>query len=189
MIFMQEKIIPPYRPSILFLSGASGVGKTTIVNALRSKNTSASHFFLHFDSIDIPSLTDMIKYAGSVERWQKITTYKWIEKITNNYRSTDTVIIEGQVRLNFIEDACRKLGITKYVIVLIDCDWKIMRDRLINNRQQPELVNSNMQNWATFLYKQAQLKNIPIINTSQKTLQEVVDTIQNKILTSFVEAR
>jgi hypothetical protein len=76
----------------------------------------------------------MIEYAGSVERWQEITTYKWIEKITNNYRSTDTVIIEGQVRLNFIEDACRKFGITRYAIVLIDCDWEIMRDRLINNR-------------------------------------------------------
>ncbi len=48
------------------------------------------------------------------------------EKITNNYRSTDTVIIEGQVRLNFIEDACRKFGVTRYAIVLIDCDWKIM---------------------------------------------------------------
>ncbi|WP_375480014.1 tyrosine-type recombinase/integrase [uncultured Nostoc sp.] len=27
---MQEKIMPFYRPNILFLSGASGVGKTTI---------------------------------------------------------------------------------------------------------------------------------------------------------------
>lgn len=61
MIFMQEKIMLLSRPNILFLSGASGVGKTTIVNALRSQNISASHFFLHFDSIDIPSLTDMIE--------------------------------------------------------------------------------------------------------------------------------
>lgn len=189
MIFMQEKTMLLYRPNILFLSGASGVGKTTIVNALRSQNTSASHFFLHFDSTDVPSLTDMIENAGSVERWQEITTHKWIETITSNYRSTDTVIIEGQARLNFIEDACRKFGVTRYAIVLIDCDWKIMRDRLINNRQQPELVNSNMQNWAKFLRQQAKLKNIPIINTSQKTLKEVVDMIQNQILTSLVEAR
>lgn len=64
-----------------------------------------------------------------------------------------------------------------------------MRDRLINNRQQPELVNSNMENWAKFLHQQAQLKNIPIINTSEKTLQEVVDMIQNQVLTSLVEAK
>ncbi|MCL6753892.1 AAA family ATPase [Nostoc sp. CCCryo 231-06] len=186
---MQEKIISLYHPNILFLSGASGVGKTTIVNALRSQNTSAYHFFLHFDSIDVPSLTDIIESAGSVEKWQEITTYKWIEKIANEYHITDTVIIEGQVRLNFIEDACRKFGVTRYTIILIDCDWKIMRDRLINNRQQPELVNSNMQNWANFLRQQAQFKNISIINTSQKTLQEVVDMIQNQVLTSLVEAR
>ncbi len=46
-----------------------------------------------------------------------------------------------------------------------------------------------MQNLAKFLHQQAQLKNILIINTSQKTLQEVVDMIQNQILTSLVEVR
>jgi 2-phosphoglycerate kinase len=64
-----------------------------------------------------------------------------------------------------------------------------MRDRLINNRQQPDLVNSNMQNWAKFLHQQAQLKNIPIINTSQKTLKEVVEMIQNQVLTNLVETK
>ena len=183
---MQEKIISLCGPKILFLSGASGVGKTTIVNALRSQNISAYHFFLHFDSIGVPSLTDMIESVGSGERWQEITTHKWIEKITNEYRSTDTVIIEGQVRLNFIEDACRKFGVTRYAIVLIDCDWKIMSERLINNRQQPDLVNSNMQSWAKFLRQQAQFKNIPIINTSQKTVKELVNMIQNQVLKSLV---
>jgi hypothetical protein len=46
-----------------------------------------------------------------------------------------------------------------------------------------------MQNWAKFLHQQAQLKNISIINTSQKTLEEVVDTIQNQVLTTLVEVR
>lgn len=169
-------------PTILFLSGACGVGKTTIVATLREHNTNPSRVFLHADSDGVPSFTEIISQAGSLERFQEIATHKWIEKITREYQSTDTVIIEGQARFNFIEDACRKFGVTKYAIILIDCDWEIMRDRLLNNRQQPELVTHDMQNWVKFLRKQAREKNIPIINTSCLTLEEVVDIIQAKVL-------
>ncbi|MBE9051279.1 AAA family ATPase [Nostocales cyanobacterium LEGE 11386] len=175
-------------PNILFLSGASGVGKTTIVNALKAKNTNKSHFFIHFDSIGVPSLTEMIEQVDSGERWQEITTHKWIAKILKEYQKTDTVIIEGQVRLNFIEDACQNFGLTKYAIALIDCTWEVMQERLINIRQQPELVNSDMQNWANLLRKQALCKNIKIIDTSVYTLEEVLDILQNQVLTNLLEA-
>jgi hypothetical protein len=63
-----------------------------------------------------------------------------------------------------------------------------MRDRLINNIQQPELVNSNIQSWTNSYASKDSSKNF-IINTSQKTLQEVIDMIQNQVLTSLVEPR
>jgi GTPase SAR1 family protein len=160
-------------PSILFLSGASGVGKTSIVEKLKAHYSSDNYVFVHFDSIGVPSPEEMIEQVGSGERWQELTTYRWVKKIAIEYQDKQLVTIEGQVNLDFIEAACHKFEITRYFIVLIDCNWKIMRERLVYNRQQPELVNQNMKNWATFLRKQARQKSLPIIDTSNQTLEQV----------------
>jgi GTPase SAR1 family protein len=55
-------------PSILFLSGASGVGKTSIVEKLKAHYSSDNYAFLHFDSIGVPSPEEMIEQVGSGER-------------------------------------------------------------------------------------------------------------------------
>ncbi|MFH7029728.1 MAG: hypothetical protein ACHBN1_31300 [Heteroscytonema crispum UTEX LB 1556] len=175
-------------PAILFLSGASGVGKTTIVATLQANNTDSSRIFLHADTEGVPSFTEMIEQAGSLEKFQEIATHKSIEKITQEYQSTNTVIIEGQARFNYIENACRKLGVTRYAIILIDCDWEIMRDRLLNNRQQPKLVSNDMRNWANFLRRQARRKNIPIVDTSRQSLEEVVEIILASAHTKFTQS-
>ena len=165
-------------PSILFLSGASGVGKTSIVEALKAHHQSSSDYaFVHFDSIGVPSPEEMIQQAGSGEEWQELTTYKWIEKIATEYQAKQSVVIEGQINLDFIESACRRFEIARYFIVLIDCEWETMRERLVCNRQQPELVTQDMKNWAAFLRKQAQHKSLPIIDTSHQTLEQVVQSV------------
>jgi shikimate kinase len=174
-------------PSILFLSGASGVGKTSIVEKLKAHYSSDNYAFVHFDSIGVPSPEEMIEKVGSGERWQELTTYRWVEKIAIEYQDKQLVIIEGQVNLDFIEAACHKFKITRYFIVLIDCDWKTMRERLVHNRQQPELVNQNMKNWATFLRKQAHQKSLPIIDTSNQTLEQVMESI-NAVFSQAIAA-
>lgn len=176
-------------PSIFFLSGASGVGKTSIVENLKAHYHSSNDYaFLHFDSIGIPSPEEMIKQAGSGEKWQELTTYRWLEKITVEYQDKKIVVIEGQVNLDFIEAACHKFEIVRYFIVLIDCDWRTMQERLVYNRQQPDLVNQDMRNWATFLRKQAQRKNLPIINTSHQTLEQVVRSVNVLFLQAIATA-
>lgn len=85
-------------PSIFFLSGASGVGKTSIIEKLKAQYYSSDDYaFVHFDSIGVPSPEEMIKQAGSGEKWQELTTYRWIEKITVEYQDKKIVVIEGQV--------------------------------------------------------------------------------------------
>lgn len=176
-------------PSIFFLSGASGVGKTSIVEKLKARYRSSDDYaFVHFDSIGVPSPEEMIKRAGSGEKWQELTTYRWIEKITVEYQDKKIVVIEGQVNLDFIEAACHKFEIARYFIVLIDCDWETMCERLFHNRQQPELVNQDMRNWATFLRKQAQRKKLPIIDTSHQTLEQVVRSVNRVFLQTIAAA-
>lgn len=165
-------------PSILFLSGASGAGKTSIVEKLKAHyHSSSDYIFLHFDSIGIPSFKEMIEQAGSGEKWQELTTYRWVEKIVAEYKDQQIVVIEGQVNLDFIEAACHNFEITRFFIVLIDCDWKTRQYRLIHKRNQPELVNQNMNNWANFLRKQAQQKKLTIIDTSHQRIEEVIESV------------
>lgn len=97
-------------------------------------------------------------------------------------------VLEGQVNLDFIEAACHKFEIERYFTVLIDCDWEIMRERLVHNRQQPDLVNQDMKNWATLLRKQAQRKNLPIIDTSHQTLEQVVRAVNVVFLQAIATA-
>lgn len=164
-------------PLICFLSGASGVGKTTIIAALERQNCFPDCSFLHFDSIGIPSLEEMVEQVGSGEKWQALTTELWIEKIITEYKDRRAVLIEGQMNLDFIEAACYKFKIKKYLIVLIDCNWETSKERLLYDRQQPELVNQDMENWTSFLRRQAKSKKVPIIDTASQSLEQSVESV------------
>ncbi len=168
-------------PKIFFITGASGVGKTSLVNDLSNYYKDKNWLFWHFDSIGVPSVKKMIKDFGSVENWQKEVTYKWIGEMMNEYEGSEMIIFEGQVNLQFIIDGFRKHNFTDYKIILIDCREDIMMKRLAIDRNQPELINDDMKNWLKFLRKQANDFNTDIIDTSDIGKWEIVNTFVNII--------
>lgn len=159
---------------ILFLTGGSGAGKTTLVDALGKALPADSVVCLHFDSIGVPSEADMIKQYGSGREWQRVMTYRWVERLVNDYADKDFVIFEGQVDLQFIMDAFKQAGFDRYQIVLVHCNDAIRHQRLHSDRKQPELINAAMDNWAAYLKKQAGELHIPIFESSSKNLYEAV---------------
>lgn len=57
---------------IYFITGASGVGKTSLVSSLKEKYKNKNDWiFLHFDSIIVPPQQEMIDKFGSMENCQK----------------------------------------------------------------------------------------------------------------------
>lgn len=160
-------------PTVVFLTGASGAGKTTVLNAFK-KDLSSSIECLHFDNIGVPSEADMIKEYGSGSEWQKAMTYHWVKKIMTAYKNKELVILEGQVNLDFITDAFAGFNFNKFKIILVHCDHKTRHQRLHQDRNQPELVNDQMDNWAEFLKKQAINKNAIILDTSLMNTEEMV---------------
>jgi adenylate kinase family enzyme len=112
-----------------FITGASGVGKTSLVDGLKKKYESMPWAFLHFDSIGVPSTKEMEK--------------EWIGKIINEYDNEKT-FLEGQVKLQFIYNAFRKNEFENYNIALLDCNEEEMAYRLIHRRKQPELLTDHM---------------------------------------------
>lgn len=179
---------------IFFITGASGVGKTSLVSFLKDKYQNKEDWaFLHFDSIGVPSQEEMMQKYGSVENWQKEKTYEWITKMVKEYSDKEAIIFEGQVNLQFIKDGFLKHNFSHYKIILLDCNENTMAQRLATYRNQPELLTTGMKNWLVYLRHQAHSLGIVIIDTSNSTKDEVTKSFEkilenylNKIKNSFV---
>lgn len=166
---------------IYFITGASGTGKTTLVSSLQEKyENSPTWQFLHFDSVGVPSAEDMIKLSGSTDKWQRDTTYQWVKRILSDYQAKEVIIFEGQVNIQFIIDAFSQNNFSNYKIFLIDCDATVMAKRLTDYRQQPNLVTEGMISWLNFLRHQAEEFGVDIINTTDLTPEEVVESFMKK---------
>lgn len=164
---MQNK----FNPIFIFVTGASGVGKTSLIKEFE-KNINTNEISInYFDTIGVPDFTTMIKDFGSCENWQEYATHLWIKKL-KNLNSKKIIILEGQFNPEFAIDACKKFNIKDYKFILIHADRKIREKRLIENRNQPELANEDMNNWAEFLKKKVSEVNGEIIDTSNSNLQE-----------------
>lgn len=165
---------------IYFITGASGVGKTTLVEGLQKKYANNGWEFLHFDSIEIPTPEEMEREYGSGSEWQKAMTYQWIDRLINETES-NTIVFEGQVNLQFIKDGFAKHQFSNYKIVLVDCSLEKMTYRLTHLRNQPELLTEDMKNWLNYLRNQAKEFNVPIINTADLSENEVVEEFERLI--------
>lgn len=98
ILYKSKEISHSFRqnPIIVFLTGASGAGKTSILDAFTKKNTSSAIACLHFDDIGVPAEQKMIAVYGSGSEWQKAMTYHWIKKLLNEYQNKKLIILEGR---------------------------------------------------------------------------------------------
>ncbi|MDQ3843070.1 MAG: AAA family ATPase [Bacteroidota bacterium] len=159
--------------TIYFITGASGVGKTTLVTQLKKKYKSMPWAFLHIDSIGVPSALEMEKEFGSPSGWQQAKAYEWIDRLIYTYTS-EKIFLEGQVNLQFIHNGFEKHNFKNYRIVLLDCSEEEMGKRLTYNRIQPELFNTDMRNWLKFLRNQAEELKTTVIDSSNLSEEEVL---------------
>jgi len=149
---------------IVFIIGASGSGKTTVAKEL--EKTSLSDFkIIYFDSIGVPSFDEMIEKYQSPEEWQRVKTFEWVEIIKTQFISSTNVILDGQIRPEFIEAACTHFKIESYEIILFDCENAERTKRLVK-RGHAELANEQMMNWASYLRRVSQEQGYPILDTT-----------------------
>src|SRR5262245_54370020 len=164
---------------ILFVIGASGVGKTTAVETLAARGLPDVACF-HFDWIGVPTLEEMSRAFGSPERWQEAITHEWIARLKG--RGERLLILEGQTRPSFILDGLSEAR-EAAGIVLLDCAPSARRHRLRSERQQPELDTSRMNEWAAYLRGQADALRLPVIDTTLLTADHVADELYERART------
>ena len=165
---------------IVFLTGASGVGKTSIVKNLRRNFSNNTFEFHHFDSVGVPTEEEM----NSINNWQEKTTHNWIKNLID-HAVKEVVILEGSTDIKFILDGFEKHKYSNFLILLIDCDEETMVNRLVDIRNQPELANDDMKNWLKYLRNQAIQLSIDILNTSKLD----IDATSKLLLAKIEKAR
>jgi len=158
---------------LLFVTGASGVGKTSTLRLFEQRCPGI--LVRYFDGV-VPPLEAMTKEYGSAEEWQRQTTVEWVARIKTEALSRAPVVLDGQARRAFVEEACGLAGLTDYRIILFDCEDSVRELRLIG-RGQPELANSQMANWARYLRTQASMRGDPIIDTTRLTVKDAVNKL------------
>jgi hypothetical protein len=160
--------MPRTAHQLLFVTGASGVGKTSTLRLFEQRRPDI--LIRYFDN-DVPPLDIMINEYGSVEQWQRRRTIEWIGGIKTESLSRAPVILDGQARQAFVDEACAIAGASHYRIILFDCE-DVVRERRLIARGHPELANSKMANWARYLREEASRRGDPIIDTTRLTVEE-----------------
>ncbi|MBX4949717.1 shikimate kinase [Rhizobium binae] len=165
------------------LIGASGSGKTTIAHAIAERAPDNTDV-LFFDAIGVPSAEDMMREYGSGEAWQLAKTVEWMQRIAEIAASGRRVVFEGQTRLSFLAEGAMAAAWHDYVPILVDCDDATRATRLTFDRQQPELANPEMMDWANYLRGEARAHGCEILDTSAMSVEQAASRILSFTLTS-----
>jgi RNase adaptor protein for sRNA GlmZ degradation len=165
---------------ILVVTGASGAGKTAAVQALEARAVPGVTCF-YFDSIGVPTADVMQRDYGGAEQWQASATTEWLERLRDLPEDTLVAVLDGQTRPSFAFSDSARAASGTVSVVLLDCSSDVRAARLRGPRQQPELANSQMDQWAAYLRGQADALNLAVIDTSSLTVLESADQLETLV--------
>ena len=166
-------------PAILFVVGASGVGKTAAVRTLEARRMTGVRCYF-FDSIGIPTAEVIEQEWGSGEKFQEEMTKSWIERLATNEDNAEVAVLDGQTRPSFIQPHLARAGIGHACLLMLDCVTTVRNARLRGPRGQPELASDTMGAWAAYLRGQADALGLRVLDTSDISIEEVADVLQEE---------
>ncbi len=158
----------------VILTGASGVGKTTIARAVSARHPEIAVYMednLHQPPEDFVASIGPTKGPGGP--FQRGFALYWIGRIAEEVALSRPVLLDSQCRIAFLQEALRLHKLTKAKIVLVECD-DCTRDGRLHGRGSPHLAHEEMRNWSRYLHKEAISAGSEILDTGALSLNESV---------------
>ncbi len=171
-------------PALLAVTGASGAGKTTMLEALRTQIDARLLPMMGFDSLGVPTDDEMTRCWDAPRGWQKMMTYHWVHTARQIYRMRPLVILEGSFDPQYAIAACAAHRV-KNRVVLLDLDDKTRAARLAK-RGQPELETRDMSAWAAYLMENTRSLGGVVVDAadSPEAVAHAVAAIAFELVTS-----
>ena len=164
-------------PRILVVTGASGAGKTATVRALDTRGIPGVRCF-YFDSIGVPTAEVMEREYGGAEQWQASATAAWLTQLGALPNDIRLAVLDGQTRPTFVFDAAAQAAPRVVHVALLDCSSDVRGARLRGPRQQPELADARMDQWAAYLRGQADSLDLAVIDTTALSVAAAADQLE-----------
>ena len=168
------------QPAILVLVGASGAGKTTLVQSLESLQLPGVGCY-YCDTIGVPSAEAIAEHFGGGASWQAWALDRWLTRLIANDDAVALAVLDAQARPSAVYSAFRHFGVERGHVVLIDYDYAERNARLRGPRGQPELANWQMDTWAAYLRGQADALDLPIISTTNATIDACLQSLRREV--------
>ena len=165
---------------ILVVTGASGAGKTVAVQALELRELPGVRCF-YFDSIGVPSAEELERRSARGESWQAWATDEWLRRLNALGADVHVAVLDAQTRPSHVLGSAAKAGGRAIHVVLLDCSSEVRDARLRGPRGQAELANARMDSWAAYLRGQADALDLPVIDTTLPSVDEVADQLERLI--------
>jgi hypothetical protein len=131
----------------------------------------------------VPTPEVMERDWGGGDRWQEDATRRWIERLVANQDGAELAVLDGQTRPSFIQPWIARTDVHHARIVLLDCAPAVRVARLIGPRGQPELATLQMDAWAAYLRGQADTLRLPVLDTSDMSVEAVADALARELET------
>lgn len=114
---------------LLSLTGASGAGKSTVLEALRRTRWPKPLALAEFDSVGVP--------PGADTAWRHSTVERWIRRALELQERGRHLLLCGQVPLGELLAAPSAERLDRIAVCVLDCSADVRRTRL-RSRGEPE---------------------------------------------------
>jgi hypothetical protein len=157
--------------AFVILTGASGVGKTTIAQTIEDSHPEIAVY--QGDRIGPPSDEILAGYGHTDEpggSTQRGFALYWVGVIADKLKAGKPVLLETQCRIAFLNEALSLHGVTNARIILVECS-DVSRETRLHGRGHPELANEQMSGWSRYLHGEADRFGHEVLDTTDVPLE------------------
>ena len=161
---------------VIFITGASGVGKSSVVAELRRLMSS---FAIHdFDEVGVPRDVD--------EAWRHRTTNYWLQEARKNFVEKKSTIICGVSKPDEVLNSPEMISSLIIRFGIIKVRNEILEERLTARGWSKELIQANI-NWAKVLEDAVRTTNNHKIISGEQPLPKVAFEIKKWVEDQLAE--